>query len=210
MRRTVTHLCPPQLQKNALVQGTKVLVRKTPTHSSTTSANAFAFVARHGRGEAFARQLSSWSEFSQLRGRSHHLHDTTDRVHADYFVKTSKNEFFKVSEGRLCYWALFFSLATVCTDFPCLTYYSTSLRAHSHYVKFGLTRLRFSKFPWQRKKMAKTRRQTHLRQRRGGACVDAVASAFFAFLVVWWPRRPFVESSWEGKLWCRIILILES
>ena len=53
-----------------------------------------------------------------------------------------------------------------------------ALRAHSHYVKFGLTRLRFSK------KMAKTRRQTHLRQRRGGACVDAVASAFFAFLVV--------------------------
>ena len=46
-RRTVTHLCPPQLQKNALVQGSKVLVRKPPTHSSTTSANAFAFLAQN-------------------------------------------------------------------------------------------------------------------------------------------------------------------
>ena len=57
--------------------------------------------------------------------------------------------------------------------------------------------------------MAKTRRQTHFRQRRGGACVDAVASAFFAFLVVWWPRPPFVDSSFEGNVRCRIILIVE-
>ena len=57
--------------------------------------------------------------------------------------------------------------------------------------------------------MAKTRRQTHLRQRRGGACVDAVASAFFAFLVVWWPRPPFVDSSLEENVRCRIILIVE-
>ena len=50
-----------------------------------------------------------------------------DSVCPDYFVKTSKNKFFKVSEGRLCHWALYFCLATVCTDFPFLTYCSTSL-----------------------------------------------------------------------------------
>ena len=59
------------------------------------------------------------------------------------------------------------------------------------------------------KKMAKTRRQTHFRKRRGGACVDAVASAFFAFFVVWWLRPPFVDSSFEGNVRCRIILIVE-
>ena len=50
-----------------------------------------------------------------------------DSVCPDYFVKTSKNEFFKISEGRLCYWALYFYFATVCTDFSFLTYYSSSL-----------------------------------------------------------------------------------
>ena len=49
-------------------------------------------------------------------------------------------------------------------------------RARAHCVFFGLTQLRFSKFLSQ---MANTRRQTQSRQRRGGACVDVVASAFF-------------------------------
>ena len=47
--------------------------------------------------------------------------------------------------------------------------------------------------------MANTRRQTQSRQRRGGACVDAVASAFFAFFVAGFPRPPFVDSSFGGK-----------
>ena len=43
------------------------------------------------------------------------------------------------------------------------------LRAHSHYVKFGLTRLRFSKFPWQRKKNGENAASNALAstQRRG-------------------------------------------
>ena len=67
----------------------------------------------------------------------------------------------------------------------------------------------FPNFHDDAEKMAKTRRQTQSRQRRGGACVDAVASAFFAFFVVWWPRPPFVDSSFEGNVRCRIILIVE-
>ena len=121
-RSTVTHLCPPQLQKNALVQGTKVLVRKTPTHSSTTSANVFVFVGQR-------RAWWSWRGICQaalimirvLVNREGKVSTCTiqpsDSVCPDYCVKTSKNEFFKVSEGRLCYWALYFCLATVCTDF---------------------------------------------------------------------------------------------
>ena len=79
-------------------------------------------------------------------------------------------------------------------------YCKPGLRARAHYVMFGLTRLRFSKFPRQRWKMTNTRRQMQSRQRRGGACVDAVASAFFfAFFVAWLPRPPFVDSSFGGK-----------
>ena len=43
------------------------------------------------------------------------------------------------------------------------------VRAKSHYVKFGLTRLRFSKFPWQRKKNGENAASNALSstQRRG-------------------------------------------
>ena len=84
-----------------------------------------------------------------------------------------------------------------------------TLRARAHYVFFRLTQLRFSKFPWRRRKdgenaasnaIASTQRR-RLRRRRW-VC-------FFAFFVVWWPRPPFVDSSFQGNVRCRIILIVE-
>ena len=76
---------------------------------------------------------------------------------------------------------------------------SVTLRVRGHYVKFDLTRLRFSKFPWQLQKngeysaskaIASTQRRC-LRWRRWVCC--------FSFFVTWLPRPPFVDSSLGGK-----------
>ena len=67
------------------------------------------------------------------------------------------------------------------------------LRAKSHYVKFGLTRLRFSKFPWQRKKngenaasnaLSSTRRRG-LRRRRC-VCIFCVSCRLMTSTTVRW------------------------
>ena len=112
--------------------------RPRPRNQSSGKKNAYAFKYNIGqRLRLCGTKTSVMVVERHLPASSHHdpslVHreeeattctirrcDSVCPESPDYFVKTSKNEFFKVSEGRLCYWALYFCLATVCTDFPFL------------------------------------------------------------------------------------------
>ena len=94
--------------------------RPRPRNQSSSKENAYAFKYNIGQGLRLCGTKTSVMVVERhLPGSSHHdpsLVNREEKVSTctiqpcdsvcpdrDDFVKTSKNEFFKVSEGRLCY-----------------------------------------------------------------------------------------------------------
>ena len=98
--------------RNSSLSASAAEERPRPRNQSSSKKNAYAFKYNIGQRLRLCGASWSWRGICQAAlimirvksiARKKSPPARYDRVHADYFVKTSKNEFFKVSEGRLCY-----------------------------------------------------------------------------------------------------------
>ena len=123
--------------RNSSLSASAAEERPRPRNQRSSKKNAYALKYNIGQRLRLCGTKTSVMVMERhLPGSSHHDPSLINReeevtnctirpcdsVCPDYFVKLSKNKIFKVSEGRLCYLALYICLATVCTDFPFLRY----------------------------------------------------------------------------------------
>ena len=105
-------------ERNSSLSASAAEERPRPRNQSSSKKTAYAFKYNIGQRLRLSGTKTSVMVVERhLPGSSHHdpslvicVEEVTtctirpfDSVSPDYFVKTSKNEFFKVSEGRLCY-----------------------------------------------------------------------------------------------------------
>ena len=73
------------------------------------------------------------------------------------------------------------------------------------FFSFGLTTLRFPKVPWQHRRNGEYAVSNVMTSTQMGCMCWRRYVRIFALLVLWWPRRPFADSSFNGSVRCRII-----